>query len=196
MSSTTEAESYIRLALSAGVFGPTPSDLSQLRATTENFALDSYQNLIFSIARFNEYTGHYPDKITVVGYAMKSARFNDLHRNAIRWPAEAFTYVGVEPDEASATAEDGEVHVSNVYRAKDYFILSVLQRLNGYLPYSSDLYGCHSLLESKRLMRNPFSRYHPYHISSPELTGLFEWCPGSSEGGSTATYPSSLPWDP
>lgn len=29
----------------------------------------------------------------------------------------------------------------------------------------------------KRLLRNPYSRYHPYHTSCPELAKLFEWCP-------------------
>ena len=26
-------------------------------------------------------------------------------------------------------------------------------------------------------MRNPYSRFHPYHTSCPELSDLFEWCP-------------------
>lgn len=72
--------------------------------------MDSYQNLLFSIARFREYTGHFPHKITIVGYDFKRQRFTDLHRQALRWPSHKFNYVGVDPDHGgSATAIDGEV---------------------------------------------------------------------------------------
>jgi hypothetical protein len=40
----------------------------------EEYALDSYENLLFSIARFREVTGRWPEKITVIGYGMKQAR--------------------------------------------------------------------------------------------------------------------------
>lgn len=45
-----------------------------MRATTEEFALDSYTNLLFSYARFKEVTGRWPEKVTVVGFEMKRAR--------------------------------------------------------------------------------------------------------------------------
>ena len=41
------------------------------RTVTEEFALDSYQNVLFSICRFREIVGHYPDKITVVSFTFK-----------------------------------------------------------------------------------------------------------------------------
>lgn len=44
------------------------------RATVEEYALDSYENLLYSIARFREVTGRWPGKITVVGYGMKRRR--------------------------------------------------------------------------------------------------------------------------
>ncbi|KAF9020463.1 hypothetical protein BDZ89DRAFT_1072207 [Hymenopellis radicata] len=81
-STMTEAESYLRLALNANLFANAASTPFP-RATTENYALDSFQNLLFSI--------------TVVGYEMKRARFTDLHRVAIRWPEKAFHYIGIDP---------------------------------------------------------------------------------------------------
>lgn len=106
-STTTEAESYMRLALAAKVFQTTAPFL---RATTEDHALDSFQNILFSIARFHEYTGRYPTEITVVGYEFKRARFMDLHRAALRWPESKFRYIGVDPDhEDNVTTEQGEV---------------------------------------------------------------------------------------
>ncbi|KAJ2346089.1 hypothetical protein GGF43_005063, partial [Coemansia sp. RSA 2618] len=38
------------------------------RVATEEFARDSFENVLFSIARFRELTGNYPDRITVVGF--------------------------------------------------------------------------------------------------------------------------------
>ncbi|KAK0486064.1 hypothetical protein IW261DRAFT_1559494 [Armillaria novae-zelandiae] len=171
-STTTEAESYLRLALNSNVFGQSAHPYP--RATTENYALDSFQNLLFSIARFHEYSGRYPDHITVVGYEMKRARFTDLHRAALRWPKEKFHYIGIDPkaEQASALARQGE-------------------QQNGYLPYLKDFYGCHLDLLAKRKSRNPFSRFHSYLTSSPELRELFEYCPSPS----TTIFRGKLPWD-
>ena len=84
------------------------------RATTENYAMDSYQNLLFSIARFWEYTGQFPDKITVVGYDFKRPRYEELHRTALRWPKYRFDYIGVDPNRNEGSnwkAVEGEVHL-------------------------------------------------------------------------------------
>ncbi|RPD54166.1 hypothetical protein L227DRAFT_512146 [Lentinus tigrinus ALCF2SS1-6] len=172
-STTTEAESYMRLAHISNLIPRTSSDV--LRATTENYALDSYQNLVFSIARFHEYTGRWPKRITVVGYEMKRRRFTELHRAALRWPADQFEYVGIDAEGHKDAAQQGELQ-------------------NGYLPYTQDTYGCHGLLLSKRRARNPFMRYHSYYSSAPELGPLLNWCPGPSEGGQTVAYPGPLPW--
>jgi hypothetical protein len=58
-------------------------------------------------------TGRWPERITVVGYEMKRERFVSLHRAAIRFPADRFTYIGIDldpKDEPEAWA--GEVAVS------------------------------------------------------------------------------------
>jgi hypothetical protein len=81
------------------------------RVTIEDASLDSFQNVLFSIARFREFTGAYPTRITVVGHGFKRRRFERLHRLALRWPKLRFTYEGVplasEADEREAAA--GEV---------------------------------------------------------------------------------------
>ncbi|KAF5386011.1 hypothetical protein D9615_002348 [Tricholomella constricta] len=175
-STTTEAESYMRLALAADVFQTGSSTFK--RATTEDHALDSFQNFLFSITRFHEYTGRYPTKITIIGYEFKRARFTDLHRRALRWPMEKFQYIGVDLDvDHHPIAETGEV--------------------NGYLPYSRDLYGCHSVLLSKRRQRNLHARFHSYYQSSPALRELLDWCPSSSTSakGEDELFMGGLPWD-
>lgn len=172
----TEAQSYLRLAL---LGDPTSSsqDVSG-RLTTEDFALDSFQNLLFSIARFKEFTGRYPDRVSIVGYEFKKSRFEKLHRTAIRWPETKFAYYGINPDDLD--------HVR---------IASNGERENGFIPYSKDSYGCHPPLIEKRRQRNPFRRFHSYHLSAPELNQLLDWCPDTQDGGWTKIYLEPLPWD-
>lgn len=175
-STTTEAESYMRLATTLGLFHPDSERTSREpyfpRATTETYALDSYQNFLFSLARFHEITGRYPLQVTIVGYEMKRRRFEELHRTALRFPAHHFEYIGVEPSANDESARIGEVK-------------------NGYAPYKLDLYGCHDFLLAKRRARNPFLRFHSYHASAPELRGLLEWCPDDER----MVYDGPLPWD-
>ncbi|KIO18967.1 hypothetical protein M407DRAFT_224281 [Tulasnella calospora MUT 4182] len=174
----TEAQSYHQLAIASKLLdleGHHPSTLHPtLRTTSENFALDSFQNLLFSLARFHEVTGSYPTNITVVGFGMKKPRFQELHRKAIRWPEERFQYIGIDVEGDTSLAYAGESEF-------------------GYGPYSKDLYGCHDNLLAKRRRRNPFQIYHPYHSSAPELTGLFEWCPAGSDRN--IIFPGPLPWE-
>lgn len=64
------------------------------RVYLEEFARDSYENLLFSLCRFKEVTGSYPSKVTVVGFNFKSSRFVDLHRKAVGISSSNFTYIG------------------------------------------------------------------------------------------------------
>ena len=111
VSTTTEGESYLRLAQASSLL-PSPANEHFPRATTEDNALDSFQNLLFSIARFHEYTGHSPATITVVGFEIKRRRFTELHRAALRWPEDRFRYVGIDAEgEDLVPARNGEVRV-------------------------------------------------------------------------------------
>ncbi|KAK4685370.1 hypothetical protein P7C73_g4778, partial [Tremellales sp. Uapishka_1] len=166
----------------AGVppYAPLPLNL---RATTEEHALDSYENLLFSLARFKEVTGRYPTKLTVVGYGMKRRRFEMLHRQAIGFPLSQFKYIGIDDEGDTTEHYAGELKY-------------------GFTPFLHSPSGCHPPLSTKRILRNPYARYHPYHASNPELVELFEWCPPLSEAsldeqGSLVGYegyPGSVPW--
>ncbi|EJU03950.1 hypothetical protein DACRYDRAFT_76221 [Dacryopinax primogenitus] len=169
----SESASYLALGTESNVFQS--NFLPHPRVTTEEYSLDSFQNLLFSIARFREVVGRYPEKITVVGFGMKEPRFTHLHRKAIRWPLtpETWNYVGVDLEgSVKDVAMEGE---------REY----------GYIPFTRDLYGCHGPLLDKRKRRNPHSRHHPFHSSAPELRYLFEWCP--TDG--IQPFRAPLPWD-
>jgi len=111
--------------------------------TIEDASLDSFQNVLFSIARFRELTGAYPTRTTVVGHDFKRRRFERLHRLALRWPKLRFTYEGVL---LANEADEREVATGELF--------------NAYTPYSGNLYGCHAPLVKKRAERN-------FHMCEP-----------------------------
>lgn len=142
------------------------------RVTTEEFARDSFENLLFSIARFYEVTGRYPDKISVVGFLFKQERYSDIHCKAIKFPKSKFTYHGIDPDGLDGEDLSGE-------------------STNAKLLFQKDLYGCkNKVLVNKKKGRNPGRRRHGYEITNPQLAELMNYCPAD---GATV-YPGRLPW--
>ena len=186
LSSSSSSSSSIGSLAHANAAVATRHGLQDARMTTENYALDSFENLLFSIARFREYTGHYPARITVVGYGFKKARFEDLHAKAVRWNTKGFLhngertfqYVGIDDElsDSDATAQ---------YRG---------EKLKAYNLFDKDMYGCHGRLRQKRIERNPTRRFHPYMSSAPEIADLLNWCP-APDSGLQGLYPENLPWD-
>lgn len=137
------------------------------RTVTEEFSRDSFENLLFSLARFKEITGRYPEHVTLVSWEFKAARF-DMHREAIRWPAWRFSYDGPNNPPALGQALEAEARA----RAK----------------YAADPYSGGTEFQAKRMERNPFRRQHGYFISCPELTPLFEH-------RGPEPFAGPLPWD-
>lgn len=168
----SEAQSYQRLLVRFVDQAEVPP-LSLERVTTEQFARDSYENLLFSIARFYEVAGEYPKEITVIGYTFKKQRYIDLHRAAVKFPLDRFHYIGIDP--ASLDLQDAERG----------------EKENARSLYERDLYGCHNkkLMEKKKL-RNPARRRHGYELSNRLLAPLIEYCPISGN----QLYADPLPW--
>lgn len=164
----SEAQSYWNVAEGKDWFGKRAS--VRWRTLTEEFARDSFENLLFSLCRFRELTGHYPSNLTVVSYDFKQPRFTDLHRHALRFPEPRFSFVGVP---IPATNRDGALEGEQ----------SVLAM------FREDPYGCRGELRKKRIGRDPFLRAVPYPVGCPEMRGLFGYC-GSDY------YIGNLPWKP
>jgi len=121
------------------------------RAATEEFSLDSFQNLLYGVCRFREVTGRYPEGIVAVGWKFKGPRF-DLHRRALRLRATSFRYEGVNDP---ATLEE------NLPFEKARALL-----------FEQDPYGVSAEPALKREARNVFRRHHGYTQSCPELAAL------------------------
>ncbi|KAH6835240.1 transmembrane protein [Perilla frutescens var. hirtella] len=162
----SEAQSYWTVAESKQWFGK--RDNVRSRALTEEHARDSFENLLFSVCRFRELTGTYPQNITVVGYDFKEERFVHLHRSAIRFPEGRFLYSGTP---SSQNSKEAALKGEGLVRAQ----------------FQEDPYGCLGSLRRKKLGRDPFHRSIPYPNGCPEIKGLFKYC-------GTAPYPGWLPW--
>ncbi|XP_020110924.1 uncharacterized protein C57A10.07 [Ananas comosus] len=162
----SEAQSYWAVAESKSWFGN--EDSVKSRALTEEHARDSFENLLFSVCRFRELTGSYPQNITVVSYDFKEERFAHLHRSALNLPQSRFFFVGTP---ATPTAKEAAMKGEASVRAQ----------------FLEDPYGCLGSLHQKRLKRDPFHRTVPYPNGCPELKGLFSYC-------GPVPYPGSLPW--
>ena len=144
------------------------------RVLDEGFARDSYENFLFSLCRFREITGKYPERVVIVGYEFKRARFVDKHRAATGYPLERTHYVGLPaPDEVEAAAGEANTVAALV---------------------ASGGYGCDGSgdLQSKRSRRDPFHHgVGDYRDNGcPEMRELIGHCGGAG----TATLLSSMPW--
>ena len=153
----------------------------KLRATTEEFARDSFENLLFSICRFEECVGKYPEKIIVVSWAFKKERF-DMHRKAIRFPSSRFTFEGVNNPVDLTAAEDGERKAIEDFKQDPY---GTRENRGDERDENGRLI---KFLGDKRRERNPFNRQHSYLTSCSELKGLL--CHSGPE-----IYKERLPWD-
>ncbi|WJX16622.1 hypothetical protein P8452_06627 [Trifolium repens] len=162
----SEAQSYWAVADYKGWFGKEES--VKWRALTEEHARDSFENLLFSVCRFRELTGTYPQNITVVSYDFKEDRFANLHRSAIGFPESRFFYAGTP---ATSNGKEAALKGEELVRTQ----------------FSRDPYGCRGSLYHKKLKRDPFHRSIPYPNGCPEIESLFRYC------GPTP-YPGALPW--
>lgn len=152
-----------------------PSD-SQLesRVALEEYARDSFENLLFSIARFKEITGHYPRKITVVGFDFKKHRFSTLHRKALQFPENNFSYLGVHSPAVTPLFDQSHAENGEAVAVKEF---------------EHDFYGCQDAeLKEKRRKRDPFHRSIPYELSCPEMSELLHFC------GPDIIESSHVPW--
>lgn len=165
----SEGESYWRVAgvVAGDVWGKVKG-----RCVSEEFARDSWENLLFSVCRFRQIVGVYPKRVKVVSFEFKRRRFVDVHRKALRFPRGSFGFVGLD-----LMSESGKMGIG------------AGEKLNAFGPYKGDLYGCRSrILKEKKMKRNPFIRYHPYPQGCSGIAPLFKFC-------GRDVYQGELPWD-
>ncbi len=160
----SEALGYFDVAESIGFWGH--SEVKK-RCVLDEYALDSFQNLLFGLCRFREFSGSWPTCITVAGWGFKARRFAELHRAALRWELPFRTLAVNDPIDLkfAATRE-------------------ALTRLQ----WTADPYGCNPPLSVKRRERDHFHRVPPYSSSCPALSCLLRH-------RGPQLFPGPLPWD-
>ena len=165
------ANKYFGLLLTRGL---------EVRVVTEENAVDSYQNLLFSLLQFYSILNKWPAHITLVSHDFKRKRFIELHCPAIRWPLERFTYVGIDPPEEVVSRLDLELGEFN----------------KGYGSFKRDPYGVRTYLKDKRESRGWSSErlLKIFHSGIPEeVKPLLVWDGGEADNG---VFYEDLPWDP
>lgn len=160
----SEAEGYQAIAVLQRFW---EFDSVRSRSEIEDYARDSFENLLFGLCRFRELTGRYPARVFVVSWEFKRQRFL-MHCNALGYPVSQFTFVGTGRPEDLATAERGEARVRRLF--------------------SQDPMGRRSALAAMRERRNPHRVSPPYRQTNPELEQLF------SQTGSDQPIAKSTPW--
>lgn len=142
----------------------------EARVALEDDSRDSFENLLFSVARFQQITGCYPRHVTMVSWAFKQERF-DRHRAAIRFPAAQFHFEGVNQPDDLQTALAGERATLELFRQHPY--------------------GNAGPLAAKRAARNPLGRVHNF-AECPGLRAFFEFMERAEVN---AAFSGRLPWE-
>lgn len=127
------------------------------RCALEEFSRDSFDNVLFSIARFNECVGTLPQHLTIVSWAFKEARFQH-HVWSIHWPNQMYRFVGVGIPENVEKAEAAEAKTR--------------------MQFENDVFGYgqkNGALGTKKELRNPYRRQHGYITSCPSMRAVLEW---------------------
>lgn len=167
----SEAATYRAIAAHFG-WWTAPGERAGLaaRAVEEDFSRDSFENLLFSLGRFQQVTGGYPRRVTVVSWGFKAGRF-DRHRAAVGFPAERFDFVGSGEPAGLAAALAGEAAAARAW--------------------AEDRYGSTGALARKRAERNPLGRAHPF-ATCPGLGEFFAFM--ANPGNAAREYGGPLPW--
>lgn len=157
----SEAKSYLNLAQELDYFGIFGNDERQFYGSLlfgEQRALDSFQNIFFSLLEFNRIYQRFPESMMVVSHEFKRARFEELHFKAVKecmipttkgfcvkWQGKTY-FKGIDP-EHMVMSPDCE-------RARS---IRVAERKNGYEPWEKDPTGVLEELAGKRIMRNAWN---------------------------------------
>ncbi len=132
----SEAMSYLEIA----EYQEWPDKCSN-RVFLEEYARDSFENLLFGLCKFYELAGRLPEKTTMVSWKFKKSRFR-FHWDTLSINNFKFEYCGVNnPDDLTAALE-GEKKAISEYKISPYGIKGNLRR--------------------KKQMRNPFNRKFSY----------------------------------
>lgn len=134
---------------------------------TEEYALDSFDNLLYSILRFKEITQWYPKHITIIGFGFKESRFLNYHARALDIPKDIIRYISYEPEPLNYSQEQMNRYFED---------LIYMEKKNALGLFENDWYARKNSLTKKKNDRNPYKRIARYdglkmfHFNEIKLT--------------------------
>jgi hypothetical protein len=140
----SEAQSYYMLEEQKDWLG---TDVA-IRAITEEFARDSFENLLFSVCRFHQCTGKEPRHITVCSFGFKASRYK-AHADALGISEKLFYQ---EVNNPAGDADDPNSPLAKALAG---------EQETSYL-FAKYPTGDQGTLLAKKLKRDPFARGNPY----------------------------------
>lgn len=156
----SESQSYLNLL---NLVMGSATDSYKSRIILENYARDSFENVIYLICRFYEVTGCYPQNITIIGFEFKRSRFLKYHlEQALNYPLDLVEYIGNCP---TPPQEIHQAYFKELDNSEYQFAVKLFQQ---------DWYGIKDPLLKKRVGRNPFNQKNNYGTTNPTLEGFIK----------------------
>lgn len=151
----SESSSYLEVSRDRNI----ASDELEKSILLEEYARDSYENVVFSLCAFRQATGIWPKHVKIVGFEFKRKRFLNYHMHTIQYPAENVEYIGIGPEYPSAEYF-GVDDVSYEENRKKYFESTFASEHKYAIePFSKNEFGSFgSVLHEKKEKRDPFDR--------------------------------------
>jgi hypothetical protein len=173
----SEAQSYYFLAKEL-LRGLSLNESMIERCYTEQYARDSFENVLFSIARFKQITGEYPKRITISGFEFKKYRFINLHLKTLKFNMDSIGYVGIDPSPDYDKESREWIKYFQELKDSEYKYAAS--------EFEKDPLGNGTVLGKKKTDRNPFNTSHGYLLTSRELLPFF--------GDSSELGDVQVPW--
>ncbi|KAF5856942.1 hypothetical protein ETB97_006485 [Aspergillus alliaceus] len=182
----TEGESYLNLARENQYFS---YHIPPAQIIPETHATDSYQNVLFSLLRFKQYTGAYPSRVTVVTHEFKRRRFMEYH-----FPAVGLAAVGRELE---GKARVGVIGINPPEDVTPEASLIEGEEKRGIGLWTRDRYGVLAELAEKRAKRGwvrGMERGLFVNVGlEPVVEELVRW-DGGRDGNEWFLKMEQLPW--
>lgn len=156
----SEAQSYYNLLTTLEEW----HESLRTRVYLEEYARDSFENVLFLLCRFYEITNRYPSHVSVTGFEFKRDRFVNHHLgDAMKFPIDRVFYYGNAPRPDDTV--DQVKYFEELERAEEAHALA---------HFRKDPYGTSHPLSTKKDLRNPFDTKHTYADSNPQLLWLLK----------------------
>ncbi|SCU95608.1 LAME_0F12750g1_1 [Lachancea meyersii CBS 8951] len=158
----------------------TVDELFASHISVEEFALDSLDNLLYSLVKFRSLTSNDASRVTISGFGFKKTRFLELHAVAIDYRPSQINYISYEPQPISIDPKELEAYKQNLEH----------QEMNSALiPFRADWYATKSPLLDKKCQRNPFNLTPDYSLPFTRKENI-----ENDEAFFKSTIEHKMPW--